>query len=331
MSITEYLKDRLSAYMIYLVTLATALIFMQAFHIRTQCIIIVYVILLLGGVIAECWVFFRKKSFYDKLNYCLDNLDKKYLLAEMTEAPDFFDGRFLYEVLRQSDKAMCEHIAEYRRENLEFREYIEMWVHEVKLPVASLQLMCHNDGSTRYSEQLKRIDDYIENVLYYARSRNAEKDYIIKAVPLKRVFSEIAIKNRSELLERNISLSAEGLDTEVMTDSKWLAFIFGQLMGNSIKYEADEIKVYAEDFDDKTVLHFRDNGIGISEADLPYIFEKSFTGENGRTHTKSTGMGLYIVKMLCTKLGHSVQADSVQGEYTDITIVFGKDKLHNIQ
>ncbi|SFC45057.1 sensor histidine kinase [Ruminococcus albus] len=331
MSITEYLKDRLSAYMIYLVSLAVALIFMQAFHIRTQCIVIVYVILLLGGAIAECWTFFRKKSFYDKLNYCLDSLDKKYLLAEMTEAPDFFDGRFLYEVLRQSDKAMCEHIAEYRRENLEFREYIEMWVHEVKLPVASLQLMCHNDGSNRYSEQLKRIDDYIENVLYYARSRNAEKDYIIKNASLKRIFGETAMKNRSEIQERNISLSAEGLDVEVMTDAKWLAFIFGQLMGNSIKYEADEIKVYAEDFDDKTVLHFRDNGIGISEADLPYIFEKSFTGENGRTHTKSTGMGLYIVKMLCTKLGHSVQAESVQGEYTEITIVFGKDKLHNIQ
>lgn len=331
MSFTEYLKDRLSAYMIYLSALVIALIFMSAFHISRECIIIVYVILLIGGAFSELWTFFRKKSFYDKLIYCLDNLDKKYLLVEMTETPDFFDGRLLCDVLRQSDKAMCEHIAEYCRENLEFREYIEMWVHEVKLPVASLQLMCHNDGSTRYSEQLKRIDDYIENVLYYARSRNAEKDYIIKSVSLKRVFSEIAIKNRSELLERNISLSAEGLDIEVMTDSKWLAFMLGQLMGNSIKYEANEIKVYAEDYDDKTVLHFRDNGIGIPESDLPYIFEKSFTGENGRTHTKSTGMGLYIVKMLCTKLGHSVQADSVQGKYTEITIVFGKDKLHDIQ
>ncbi|MCR5542067.1 MAG: sensor histidine kinase [Ruminococcus sp.] len=330
MSIADYLRDRLSAYMIYLATLVTALIFMSAFHISRECIIIVYVILLLGGAVSELWVFFRKKSFYDKLTYCLENLDKKYLLAEMIEAPDFFDGKILYDVLCQSDKAMCEHIAEYRRENLEFREYIEMWVHEVKLPVASLQLMCHNDGSTRYSEQLKRIDDYIENVLYYARSRNAEKDYIIKNASLKRIFGETAMKNRTEIQERNISLSAEGLDVEVMTDAKWLAFIFGQLMGNSIKYDANEIKVYAEDFNDRTVLHFRDNGIGILESDLPYIFEKSFTGENGRTHTKSTGMGLYIVKMLCTKLGHSVQADSVQGEYTDISIVFGKNDLHNM-
>lgn len=331
MSFLDYLKDRASAYAVYAAAFVIALIFMNAFHMECDRIVIICTVFLLGGVISELICFIRKKTYYDKMVNCLDELDKKYLLAEVLEDPDFFDGRLLHDVIRRTDKSMCEHIAEYRRENAEFREYIELWVHEIKLPVASLQLMCHNDGSTRYSEQLKRIDDYIENVLFYARSRNAEKDYIIKNASLKRIFGETAMKNRAEIQERNISLSAEGLDVEVMTDSKWLAFIFGQLINNSIKYEADEIKVYAEDFEDRTVLHFRDNGIGIPESDLPYIFEKSFTGENGRTHTKSTGMGLYIVKMLCTKLGHKIQADSVQGEFTEMTIVFGKDKLHNIK
>ena len=153
-----------------------------------------------------------------------------------------------------------------------------LWVHEIKLPVAGLQLMCHNDGNTKYAEQLRRIDDYIENVLYYARSRNAEKDYIIKAVSLKRVFSETTIRNRAELQERDIALHTEGLDTEVMTDAKWLAFILGQLMNNSMKYDATEISVRAEDTPEQTVLHFRDNGIGIPEKDLPHIFDKTFTG-----------------------------------------------------
>jgi signal transduction histidine kinase len=277
------------------------------------------------------WGYFRKKSYYDKLLHCLDELDKKYLLSEMTENPDFLDGRILYEVMQETNKSMCEHIAGHRRENKEFREYIELWVHEIKLPVASVQLMCHNDGNTKYAEQLKRIDDYIENVLYYARSGNAEKDYIIKSVSLKRTFAETAVRNRVELQEHGISVHTEGLDVQVMTDGKWLSFMIGQLMGNSMKYEAEDIFVTAEDKPEKTVLHFRDNGIGIPESDIPYIFDKSFTGENGRTHSKSTGMGLYIVKKLCDKLGHGIEVNSVQGEFTEFSITFGKNDLYNVQ
>jgi hypothetical protein len=106
-------------------------------------------------------------------------------------------------------------------------------------------------------------------------------------------------------------------------------------MGNSMKYfsheREPEIRVYAENAKEKTVLHFRDNGIGISERDLPYIFEKSFTGENGRTHARSTGMGLYIVKKLCGKLGHSVSVKSVQGKFTEFSITFGKNDFNKIQ
>jgi hypothetical protein len=328
MKLSGFIKDRLPAYLIFAGTLLLMLVFLFAFHISLEAVIIISVILLLGGVSAEAWEFFRKKSFYDKLTSDLEQLDKKYLLAEMTESPEFLEGRIIYDALQESDKSMCENIAAYRRDSADFREYIELWVHEIKLPVAGLQLMCHNDGNSKYNEQLKRIDEYIENVLYYARSGNAEKDYVIKAVSLKRVFGETAVRNREELQERNIELHTENLDAEVMTDSKWLSFIMGQLMGNSLKYDADSIKVYAEDMPDKTVLHFRDNGIGISENDLPYIFEKSFTGENGRTHKKSTGMGLYIVKKLCGKLGHGVSADSVQGEFTEISITFGKNELY---
>lgn len=330
MKLTDYLKDRLPAYLIYGAAWAMVLIFMAAFRISVQAIVIVSLILLLAVLSAEMWGIWRKKSYYDKLTHCLDELDKKYLLSEMLDTPDFLDGRILYEAMRETNKSMCEHIAGYRRENKEFREYIELWVHEIKLPVASVQLMCHNDNNAKYSEQLKRIDDYIENVLYYARSGNAEKDYIIKPTSLKRTFADIAIKNREELQERNITLRTENLDVNVMTDGKWLGFILGQIMGNSMKYDATEITVTAEDFPDKTVLHFCDNGCGIPESDLPYIFEKSFTGENGRTHKKSTGMGLYIVKKLCDKLGHGVAARSVQGEFTEVTITFGRNDLHEV-
>lgn len=335
MKLTDYLKDRLAAYLVYGAAYVLILIFMSAFRIPFQAIIILSVILLLAVISTEIWGFLRKKSWYDKLLHCLNELDKKYLISEMTENPDFYDGQILCDVLHEANKSMCEHIAEYRHETTQFREYIELWVHEIKLPVASLQLMCHNDGNTKYTEQLKRIDDYIENVLYYVRSGNAEKDYIIKEVSLKRAFTDTALKYREELQGRNVTLRTENLDLSVMTDSKWLCYILGQLMGNSMKYfspdREPEITVYAEDTPDKTMLHFRDNGIGIPPSDLPYIFEKSFTGENGRTHAQSTGMGLYIVKKLCSKLGHGVSAKSVQGEYTQIIISFGKNDYNKIQ
>ena len=331
MKLTEFIKGRIPAYLIFALTWVLMLIFLSAFHVHTEAAVITSVLLWLGAGIAEAWEYLRKKQFYDKLLHNLNELDQKYLLPEMTGEPGFCEGNILCEVLRETDKSMCEQIGMHRRANSEFREYIELWVHEIKLPVASLQLMCHNDGNSKYAEQLRRIDDYIENVLYYARSRNAEKDYLIKPVSLKRVFTDTAIRNREELQQRGISLSTDNLDTEVMTDAKWLGFIFGQLMNNSMKYGADEITVTAADTPEETVLRFRDNGVGIPESDLPYIFEKTFTGENGRTHSKSTGMGLYIVRQLCEKLGHSVTAASVQGEYTEIVISFGKNDLHDVR
>ena len=334
MKFCDFFKDRLPAYLICLLAWLLILIFMLAFHIRMQAVVIVSVILMLGVVSAEMWEFFRKRNYFVRLENCLNELDRKYLISEMDDCPGFLDGRILYNALHEANKSMCEHIAEYRRENMEFREYVELWVHEIKLPVASVQLMCHNDGNTKYTELLKRIDSYIENVLYYARSGNAEKDYIIKSVSLKRAFGDIAVKNRETLQMLNVSVRTENLDVSVMTDSKWLEYIIGQLMGNSIKYfssERDpEILVYAEDMNDKTVFRFRDNGIGICKSDLPYIFEKSFTGENGHTHAKSTGMGLYIVKKLCDKLGHSISVKSVQGEYTEIIISFGKNDFNKM-
>lgn len=331
MKLTDYLKDRIPAYVILALTWGLILIFLFTFHVKTEAAVIISSLLWLGVLMTEVWGFLRKRTFYSSLLNNMEQIDKKYLLSEMTEEPVFLDGRILYEVMQETNKSMCEHIGEYRRDNSEFREYIELWVHEIKLPVASLQLMCHNDSNTRYAEQLKRIDDYIENVLYYARSGNAEKDYVIKAVSLKRTFADIAIKNREELQERNITLRTENLDNDVMTDGKWLAFILGQLMNNSMKYEATEITVTADDSAEKTVLHFLDNGIGIPESDLPYIFDKSFTGENGRTHCKSTGMGLYIVKKLCDRLGHGVSAKAVQGEFTEIIITFGKNDIYDVQ
>ncbi|MDE6781676.1 MAG: sensor histidine kinase [Ruminococcus sp.] len=336
MSFGKFLSDRLVSVIITLVTWFILWNFFTVFHLTSQQILIIGIIYFLSAVIKILWEFFRKRDFYNNMVSNCDSLESKYLLSAMTESPDFYEGRIIYEILCTTNKSMCDSVAEYRRSSEEFQEYIELWVHEIKLPVASLLLMCHNnpDIDGKYNEQLRRIDDCIENVMYYARSENVRKDYIIKEVSLKRAFANIAIRNREELQQRNVTLKTENLDIPVMTDSKWLEYIMGQIIGNSMKYFSPErepqIYVYAVDDSEKTVLHIRDNGIGIPASDLPYIFEKSYTGINGHTHSKSTGMGLYIIKNLCESLGHEVKAVSETDSFTDISITFGKNSFLKI-
>lgn len=337
MRILDYLRDRVLAYIFWCICLIVTIIFLRAFKVQIQAILVVTVIDIMAVTFHEIWNLSRKKRFYDCLEESVTGLDKKYLLSEMLPEPGFYEGRIIYDALYQGDKSMTENVNEYRQQTSDFREYIEMWVHEAKIPVSAVRLMNHNSpGGTqdKMNVQLKRIDDCIDNVLFYARSESAEKDYIINESSLKKIFSNVAVRNREALQLIGGEIQAGDLDVRVLTDSKWLEFILGQLMANSIKYAPKDrpltICVYAEENDKETILHFRDNGIGIPETDLPYIFEKSFTGQNGRSEAKSTGMGLYIVKTLCDRLGHGINVSSTKNKYTEFVILFAKHDFYKM-
>lgn len=332
MKLSSYIRDRLWFYMIFAAALGLILLFLMAYRVSSQLIICICMIFFFFLISEELIGFLRKARFYTDMRCKLDGLDKKYLIHEMISKPDFLEGEILYEALCDTNKSMCENVAEYKRSSAEFRDFIEMWVHEVKLPVASLQLMAHNHRdsiSERYIEQLRRIDDYTDQVLYYARSENAEKDYIIKETSLKRAVARVALKNREAVQLAGASIETEGLELPVMTDGKWLEFMLGQFMANSLKYTVPDrepvIRITAEDKEDRVFLHFRDNGAGITSGDIPRVFEKSFTGENGHTYARSTGMGMYIVKCLCDRLGHGISVSSKQGSFTEFTIAFAKN------
>lgn len=332
MKLGNYLRDRLWYYLIAAAALGLMLLFLAAYRVSGQLIIFITSIYLISVFFEELTGYLRKRQFYAELHQKLDELDQKYLIHEMINKPDFLEGEILYNALCDANKSMCEKVAEHKRRSDDFRDFIEMWVHEVKLPVASLQLMAHNhrdELGEKFTEQLRRIDDYTDQVLYYARSKNAEKDYIIKETSLKRAVANVAIKNREAAQLAGASIETEGLDITVMTDGKWLEFILGQFMANSLKYTVEDrepvIHISAEKLEDRVLLHFRDNGIGIPESDIPRVFDKSFTGENGHTYAKSTGMGLYIVKNLCDRLGHGISAASERGSFTELTIAFAKN------
>lgn len=337
MTFRNYLKDHIALILMNGIILLMILIFLRAFRVEVSAVFVVVCLYVAAMILSLLWDFIRKKKFYDHLINSMQELDKKYLVSEMISSPGFYEGEIWTEVLADCDKSMAERVAEYRRQNQLFREYIETWVHEAKIPIASMRLMCHNhpDLDAKMIAQLKQLDDDINNVLFYARSENAQKDYIIKETSLKKVFHEVAMNNRVILQLMDAEIAPRNLDILVMTDEKWLEFMLGQIISNSIKYcDAErklKLEIWAEEISDKVMLHFRDNGIGIPASDLPRVFDKTFTGENGRKGSASTGMGLYIVRNLCDKLGHGINISSRESEYTEVTLTFSRNDFYKMR
>ena len=338
MKLSKYLRSNYLIILLYIVIISIINLMLVSFKVENQAIMGINLTAILGFIIYVVYDFGRRKKFYNKFLNDLDLLDKKYLITEMIEKPNFYDGEILHDALYEIDKSMAEKIKEYSLSIQDFKEYIEMWIHEVKLPLSSINLMIHNNKESsdkKIVEQLKRIDDDVEQVLYYVRSENAEKDYLIKETELNKVIGNVAMKNKDILLENKIDFIVDVEDKKVLTDSKWLEFIVNQIVSNSIKYIRSGvkhfIKIIAEENNKNTILKIYDNGIGIEKSDISKVFDKTFTGNNGRKIETSTGMGLYIAKQLCKKLGHKITIDSKENEYTEVSILFNKNDFYDVR
>lgn len=343
-NLRHFLREKLYYFILFFVLLACLLLFLLALHARAEIIIITVIFFALFGITVPVSEYLRRRTFYQKLLQNIASLDRAYLVLETLARPNFYDGAVLYEALYAINKSMAEVVQSYEIEADEFRDYIEMWIHEVKTPLATLSLM---NKDRKIAAQLSRLDSYVEQVLYFARAENAEHDYLIKSTSLAEIIKNVATRNRDLLLASNVDFAVSNLDHEVFTDSKWLEFIINQILQNSVKYQSKTITISAKDTAERTVLTITDDGLGISAKDLPRVFEKSFTGENGHGTTsaansrisrnslpssgqKSTGMGLYIAKTLCDKLGHQIEISSPNQKGTIVEITFPRHDYYTI-
>ncbi|MCI8394204.1 MAG: HAMP domain-containing histidine kinase [Bacilli bacterium] len=281
------------------------------------------------------YIFWKKKRFYDSFFHILQQLEEKYFISEMGIQANFLDAKKMMEAIYEIDKSMKERLVQNEQANQNFRDYIEMWIHEVKMPLANLTLLLHNHSrkENELTEQLRKLEDLVDQVLYYVRSEIAEKDYFIRSVSLKKVVYEVIQRNKDSFILRHINLELSELDGVVFTDEKWLIFILNQLIQNSLKYQSlkeGKVRISSEVKSDQIILKIWDNGIGILTQDLPRVFEKSFTGSNGRTVSTSTGMGLFIVKKLVDQLGHQIQIFSKVNEFTEVQIIFAKSDFYEV-
>lgn len=331
MNFLVFLKEKIVFIFVQLVFIGFIFTLFDVYKIDHSAYYLVSAFVVVSTTIVILYEYLKKESYYRRLYNILDRMDKKQYIAEFLEKPEFVEAEILCDILKQTTKAMNDQIAIQKIAEEEYKEYIEIWIHEIKLPISCIDLICKNNpGDTTMSivEELTRIDNFVEQALFYARSSVLEKDFVIKSTDLENLIKSVLKKYSKELISSRVNLDLGDLKYIVYADSKWMIFILGQIISNSMKYRSDPFKLSfnASEKNNQVVLSIRDNGVGISESDLSRVFQKGFTGENGRQFAKSTGIGLYLCKKMCNKMNLQIEISSCEGKWTCVNIVFPKDE-----
>lgn len=334
MKFLDFMKEKLLTIILLAFVILTIEIFflIYDFGFSLKVYVPISIIVAYGiGIITEYKI---KNNFYKETYKRLQDIDKKYLIAEVMDNPEFIEGKILLDIIRQTDKAMIENVNFYKHLQEDYKEYIELWIHEVKLPIATGKLLIENNKNEvtkSIGEELDKIENYIEQALYYARSNTVEKDYCIKRTSLQEIINSVILRNKSILLQKRIQIVIRDLEYQILTDNKWCSFIVNQIIQNSIKYVKEvegKIEIFAEKRKNSITLYIRDNGIGMKKEEVEKAFEKGFTGTNGRvTEKKATGIGLYLCKKLCEKLEIGIKLKSIENEGTTLILTFPENSF----
>ena len=273
----------------------------------------------------------RRKSRVDLWNELLSG-ERDDLPAALPE-PQSCEERQYTALLLKLYRSKLAAIGNVQDEKKQFHDFILSWIHEVKLPITACALLLRNAADkpaeeliSKFEDELHKIEHYVEQALYYARIDAFAKDYLIAEVSLNRVVRDSVKKYAKMFVAKRIRFAMWEDEQWAHSDAKWLGFIVDQIMSNALKYSGDggSIACAFESDNREKRLIVRDTGIGIAPEDIGRIFEKGFTGANGRRFAKSTGMGLYLADRMADKLGHRLSVRSEAGKSTTVTIHFPK-------
>ncbi|MGX4600549.1 sensor histidine kinase [Faecalimicrobium sp. JNUCC 81] len=334
MNIFRYLKEvRIYLFLVFAILIILNLNVILDLNLSNVLNSLIYINAL---IIITCIIFFilgyfeYKKKYNELYNHINNNKKQENGLV----------NPYFYDVIDNKINNYEKNIQSLKYELQEINDYMTNWIHQVKIPIAVLEIISQRvkeleiqnnlqNKHSLYKEiniELKRIENLVGQALYISRSGNYSSDFLIEEVNLEKVIKEIVRRNKHLFIYNKVDLKLENLDANVLTDKKWITHIVEQIIDNSCKYveKNGQIKIYTTKDDKSIKLHIKDNGIGIVPQDIERVFDKGFTGKNGRKKTKSTGMGLYISKKILNKLSHSIDVSSTQGEFCDIYITFYK-------
>ena len=279
--------------------------------------------------------FLRDREFYQQLDLFCDSPENARCLSSILDEPRTLEGSIAYRALAVQGKAASDELTARSRDMKEYRDYIELWVHETKTPIASAQLALaslHGPEIGKVRGDLDRIESRVEQALYYARSATLSEDFSIEELNLAALARKACRQRSRTLIGAGVSLEfAIDEALEVLADAKWTDFIIGQVLENSAKYSAKTIRFEGTAKDAGTKdgcieLLIADDGDGIPAADVPRVFDRGFTGSRGRTHHKATGMGLHLAAVACERMGLGLRISSEEGTGTTVALTFPLDR-----
>ncbi|WP_410495394.1 sensor histidine kinase [Cellulosilyticum sp. ST5] len=272
--------------------------------------------------------YIKWKSSYEQLYHALEEGED--ITREEIKGDDV-SGEIMRYIVDTKELKFAKEQANNEERIKEMEEYLSKWVHEIKLPISALSMMVERieDDEVGYDvkHEIERINLLVNNVLYGSRATAAVEDLFIREERLDEIVKTAIRQSAFFLIKNNIEVEMAYLNLEAYTDKKWLVYVIGQMISNAIKYAGvnGKISFYGEEDAQYIILNIKDYGVGIAEEDQERIFNKGFTGKNGRNTTyKSTGMGLYFSKKILDKLGHDIEVESVEGKYTLFRIKFYK-------
>lgn len=337
MSFKYFFKEKILTIIVLLIALISCDIILMVYNVKFSTMLYIAIVPIVCYFICIIIEYNIKNNFYKDLKEKLNGLEDKYLISELIDNPNFVEGDILKEILQETNKSMIENVNKYKYLSEDYKEYIELWIHEIKIPIAASKMIIENNKSKQMKsidEELEKVENYVEQALFYARSNIVEKDYFISKSNLEKIVNTSILKNKNVLLSNKVNVEISNVNKDVYTDSKWVVFILNQIIQNSIKYmnkDTKTIKIFAEEKKEKVILYIQDNGMGVKKGEITRVFEKGFTGENGRIiGKKSTGIGLYLCKKLCDKLGLGIEFNSEKDVGTEVRLIFPKGSYINM-
>ncbi len=276
--------------------------------------VLVGVILFVAGFLA----YYRR---HKELLHVRDNIE---LLWKKLPAPLNPEEEDYQSLLKSLGSRRDEEYCRWQSKQAEMADYYATWVHQIKAPIAVMRVILQSEDTPSNQEllsELFRVEQYVEMVLYYVRLDEGASDLVIEECSLDKIIRQAIRKYAGQFIRGRIRLVYEGTGRTVLTDEKWLGFMLEQLLSNAVKYTEKGMVTISVDDSDHLIVE--DTGIGIAPEDMPRIFEKGFTGYNGRSEKKSTGLGLYLCKSAAKKLGHKISVSSVLGQGSRFVIDLG--------
>lgn len=321
-----YWQQRLTYILVSFIGLSAACLYLKALKLSWRQIFPVFFVCLAVIIIYNILRYRKQRAYFHKMAVLVEQLDEKYLFPQIWKDAKTYEETAYLCLLRECTKSMLEQVEQGRRESREYQEWLESYVHDMKQPISVIKLIAERmrtEDSRDMLFELETMNHLLEQVLYYGRGESTHTDFIFKKVNFVEILNECLSMNKQMLIQNGIRIEIPESVPVVYGDEKGLLFLLNQLVYNAVVYGSRQKPAITFSYDiQDNLLHFyiRDNGCGITAEDLPRVFEKGFTGKNGRKNLRSTGMGLYLCKKNADDMGIGLSIQSEENKYTEVRL-----------